>query len=67
MSEKFLSQIFEPFARETMFAPSKAVGTGLGMPIVKSLVQQMSGEITVQSELGKEAFSPFPFLCRLPR
>lgn len=53
MSEKFLSQIFEPFARETMFAPSKAVGTGLGMPIVKSLVQQMSGEITVQSELGK--------------
>ena len=53
MSEEFLEQIFEPFARETTFAPTRITGTGLGMPIVKSLVQQLSGEITVQSELGK--------------
>ena len=53
MSEAFLERIFEPFARETVFAPMKVSGTGLGMPIVKSLVQQMSGEITVFSELGK--------------
>lgn len=52
MTQEFLERIFDPFARETMFAPSGVVGTGLGMPIVKSLVQQMGGEITVQSELG---------------
>lgn len=53
MTEEFLEQIFEPFARETTFAPSRITGTGLGMPIVKSLVQQMSGEISVQSALGE--------------
>ena len=52
MTEEFLDHIFEPFARETTFSPIKVVGTGLGMPIVKSLVQQMSGEIAVESELG---------------
>lgn len=53
MSSEFLEKIFEPFARETVFSPIKISGTGLGMPIVKSLVQQMSGEISVQSQLGK--------------
>lgn len=53
MSEEFLSEVFEPFARETMFAPTGVTGTGLGMPIVKSLVQQMSGEISVRSKLGE--------------
>ena len=53
MSESFLENIFEPFARETRFAPTKTSGTGLGMPIVKSLVQQMSGEIFVKSKLGE--------------
>ncbi len=53
MSEEFLEQVFEPFARETMFAPTGVTGTGLGMPIVKSLVQQMSGEISVRSKLGE--------------
>ncbi len=52
MSQNFLEHIFEPFARETTFSPVKVSGTGLGMPIVKSLVQQMSGEISVNSELG---------------
>ncbi len=53
MSKEFLGQIFEPFARETTFSPVKIIGTGLGMPIVKGLVQQMSGEITVESKLGR--------------
>lgn len=53
MSEEFLEHIFEPFSRETMFAPVSITGTGLGMPIVKSLVQQMSGEIHISSQLGK--------------
>lgn len=53
MSEQFLEHIFDPYARETRFTSQTVTGTGLGMPIVQSLVQQMSGEITVESTLGK--------------
>src|SRR5699024_5166700 len=54
MSEEIQQHLFEPFAREQQtFASSKVTGTGLGMPIVKALVQQMSGELTVRSALGR--------------
>ncbi|MGN8969718.1 hybrid sensor histidine kinase/response regulator [Intestinimonas sp. HCP28S3_D6] len=53
MSEQFLEHIFDPYTRETRFTSQTVTGTGLGMPIVQSLVQQMSGEITVESTLGK--------------
>ena len=52
MSREFLPQIFEPYARETRFSAGQVMGTGLGMPIVKSLVTQMSGQIQVESTLG---------------
>lgn len=53
MSEQFLEHLFASYSRETCFTSAATVGTGLGMPIVKSLVQQMSGEISVESTLGK--------------
>ena len=53
MSEEFLPQLFEPYARETRFTAQKITGTGLGMPIVKNLVTQMSGQIQVESHLGQ--------------
>ena len=49
MSQDFLPQLFEPYARETRFGVRQVAGTGLGMPIVKNLVTQMSGEIQVES------------------
>ena len=52
MSKEFLSHIFEPFAQEKNDARSVYQGTGLGMAIVKSLVDQMGGSITVTSEEG---------------
>ena len=53
MSAEFVGRIFEPYARETRFGAKNVAGTGLGMPIVKSLVTQMSGQVTVESQLGQ--------------
>ncbi len=53
MSEEFLQHLFEPFAQEHSKLSDKTPGTGLGLPIVKSLVEAMNGTITVKSELGK--------------
>lgn len=53
MSEDFLEKLFDPYSRETAFTSRPTIGTGLGMTIVKSLVQQMNGEISVESKLGK--------------
>ena len=52
MSEEFLKRIFEPFAQEKSTARSVWQGTGLGMTIVKRLVEEMNGTITVTSEEG---------------
>lgn len=53
MSEEFLPHLYEPYERENRFGARNVGGTGLGMPIVKNLVCQMGGEITVDSKLGR--------------
>lgn len=53
MSEDFLPSLFELFTRERNTTLSKIPGTGLGMAIVKNLVDLMNGSIEVESELGK--------------
>lgn len=53
ISEEFLPHLFEPYARETRFTSHSTIGTGLGMPIVKNLVEQMNGRIYVESKLGE--------------
>lgn len=53
MSKEFLERIFEPYERETRFGENNVPGTGLGMSIVKSIVSQMDGEISVESTPGK--------------
>ena len=52
MSEDYLPHIFEEFSREHTSTESKVVGTGLGLPIVKALVDRMHGTIDVQSKIG---------------
>ena len=52
MSEAFLGYIFDPFTQEKTDARSIYQGTGLGMAIVKGLVEQMHGSIEVGSTLG---------------
>ena len=53
MSEEFQEHLFEPFAQEHSELSAKTTGTGLGLPIVKSLVDAMDGKISVKSKLGE--------------
>jgi len=53
MKEDFLPHIFEEFAREKTSTESKVPGVGLGLPIVKSLIDMMNGTIQVESKLNK--------------
>ena len=52
ISEEFLPHIFEEFSRESNTTDNKIEGTGLGMPIVKRLVELLNGTIEVKSEKG---------------
>ena len=53
MSPEFLEHLFEPFVQEKTDARSVYHGTGLGMAIVKSLVDKMGGTIQVKSIPGE--------------
>ncbi len=53
MSEEFQKHLFEPFAQEHSTLTDKKKGTGLGLPIVKSLVDAMGGTITVKSKVNE--------------
>lgn len=54
MSEDFVqNQLFKSFTQEKADARTQYRGTGLGMSIVKSLVEKMGGEIEVHSVLNE--------------
>lgn len=54
MSEEFIQHdLFTPFVQADKSARSNYAGTGLGMPIVKQLVDKMGGTIKVESKLGE--------------
>ena len=53
MSEEFQQRLFDSFEREKNTTASGIQGTGLGMAIVKHLVDLMNGTIEVESALGK--------------
>ena len=62
MSAEFQQHIYESFARERSSTLSGVDGTGLGMGIVKKLVDMMDGEIELKSELNEGT----SFLLRIP-
>ena len=53
MSEEFQKHLYEPFAQENDDGRSTYSGTGLGLPIVKQLVEYMGGSIEFTSQKGK--------------
>ena len=52
ISKRFLPHVFDAFAQDSDIARSSYEGTGLGMPIAKSLVDKMGGTLEVESEKG---------------
>lgn len=65
MSEEFLQRIFQPFERAEDSRIDKIQGTGLGMSIVKNVVQMMGGDITVESQLNRGSRFTVTILLKL--
>ncbi|MGM9529801.1 MAG: hybrid sensor histidine kinase/response regulator, partial [Phascolarctobacterium sp.] len=53
MSEEFQQQLFKPFTREYNEETRDVQGTGIGMAIVKNIVELLGGNITVVSAKGR--------------
>ncbi len=64
MTEEFQKHIFESFSRERSSTLSGVDGTGLGMGIVKKLVDLLNGTITVDSRLGEGSTFTIRIPCR---
>ena len=67
MSEEFQQHIFESFTRERSSTISGVDGTGLGMGIVKKLVDLMGGTIEIHSVLGEGSTFTVRIPCRIAR
>src|SRR5262249_3707552 len=48
-----LKHIFEPFYRSPSVASSNVHGTGLGLPLARTVIEAMRGRLTVNSEPGR--------------
>ena len=53
MSESFLQQLYEPFAREDNSMTNVEQGTGLGLSITQSIIAMMGGTIEAKSRQGE--------------
>ena len=53
IDKEYLEHIFEPFSQENQNFNEYRLGTGLGMSIVKGLVELMKGSISVTSKKGE--------------
>lgn len=62
MNEDFQKRLFQEFAREETFTEHSPDGTGLGLVIVKRMVERLGGEIDFQSLKGEGS----TFYIRLP-
>lgn len=63
MSEEYVEHIFEAFSREKNSTKNVIEGSGLGMSIVKKMVDILNGKITVESKknVGTKVIVTLPF------
>ena len=57
-----IEHIFEPFYRSPAVSESQIHGTGLGLPLARTMIESMGGKLTAKSELGKGS----SFIIHLP-
>lgn len=62
MSDDFQTRLFLPFEQEDPEKARNNVGSGLGLSIVKNLIQLMNGSLSVQSKIGQGS----SFTCLVP-
>lgn len=66
ISKEFQKDLFQPFKRERNTTKSGVLGTGLGLSVVKSLVDLMEGSVVVESREGKGSKFIVNLLFKLP-
>jgi len=62
ISEESIKTLFDPYVRFNETKNANIQGTGLGLSIVKKIIENMNGEITVESEIDKGS----TFTVRIP-
>lgn len=64
MAEEFQKHIFEAFERERTSTITQIEGSGIGMGIVKKLVDLMGGTLEVESKLGEGSTFTVTIPCK---
>ena len=62
IAEAEIQRIFEPFYRSSAVLEAQIHGTGLGLPVAKSIAEAMAGTLSVESQPGRGS----TFTLRLP-
>ncbi len=65
ISKEFMNNLFDPFKRENNTTQSGVLGTGLGLTVVKNMVDMMEGNIEVESEPRKGSRFTVSLLLKL--
>ncbi|SRR5579883_3001815 len=67
MSSEFVLSAFGKFEQESSGPSRRYEGTGLGLPLARSYIRMMNGDIGLESELGKgtEVWMSFPVVGKL--
>ena len=65
ITPEYLPKLFDPYSQENRTSATQVIGTGLGMSIVKQLINVLHGQIKVDSTVGKG--STFTVTFELPQ